>query len=136
MFPSLIVPHLPDDSQLADQPDDIILPLYPHQRAALQRMRAIEKDSNLGNHSKMFSKQVLSADNKYYISRDYTALGGCLAEGVGMGKTATVLALICSSPEDASKGPNLVVAPSHLLGQWEEEAAKYSPIALLCDVQC
>jgi hypothetical protein len=47
-----------------------------------------------------------------------------------MGKTATVLALICSEARSAELGPNLLVAPTHLLDQWSREAAKFCPVGV------
>ena len=53
--------------------------------------------------------------------REYDMRGGVLADGPGMGKTATLLGLILSEPKFASLGCNLVVVPPHLCLQWQSE---------------
>ncbi|GLE05187.1 hypothetical protein PINS_up014175 [Pythium insidiosum] len=56
---------------------------------------------------------------------DYYSKGGCLADAIGTGKTATMLALIVSEPINATLGANLLLAPSHLLAQWKAEVDKF-----------
>ncbi len=54
--------------------------------------------------------------------------GGCLADDMGVGKTAQVLALLearRASPE--SQGPSLVVVPKSLVFNWRQEAARFTP---------
>ncbi|KAG7396251.1 hypothetical protein PHYBOEH_002569 [Phytophthora boehmeriae] len=88
------------------------MPLYQHQSRSLHRMLQIEsKDEQVAK----FNFGML----------DYFSTGGCLADAIGMGKTATVLALIVSEPRDYSMGANLLVAPSHLLQQWKLEVDKF-----------
>lgn len=53
--------------------------------------------------------------------------GGCLADDMGVGKTAQVLALLESRrTEDVAK-PSLVVVPRSLVFNWKEEAARFTP---------
>ena len=54
--------------------------------------------------------------------------GGCLADDMGVGKTAQVLALLEARrtiPE--SPGPSLVVVPRSLVFNWKQEAARFTP---------
>ncbi len=51
-------------------------------------------------------------------------LGGCLADDMGLGKTLQALALL---RQRAGRGPALVVAPTSVLHQWLEEAARHAP---------
>jgi superfamily II DNA or RNA helicase len=62
--------------------------------------------------------------------------GGCLADDMGVGKTAQVLALIESRRElradpeangNAPCGPSLVVVPKSLVFNWKQEAARFTP---------
>ncbi|POM72648.1 putative transposable element, partial [Phytophthora palmivora] len=87
-------------------------PLYEHQRRSLHRMLQIEaRDESVAQ----FNFGML----------DYFSKGGCLADAIGMGKTATMLALIAGEPRDYAAGANLLVAPSHLLAQWKHEVNKF-----------
>ena len=52
--------------------------------------------------------------------------GGCLADDMGVGKTAQVLALF-EARRVEGKGPSLVVAPKSLMWNWRMEAARFTP---------
>jgi SNF2-related domain/SNF2 Helicase protein/Helicase conserved C-terminal domain len=51
-------------------------------------------------------------------------LGACLADDMGLGKTAQLLATVLSEPVG---GPTLVVCPVSVLGNWQREAARFTP---------
>ncbi|HET9601045.1 MAG TPA: DEAD/DEAH box helicase [Acidimicrobiales bacterium] len=51
-------------------------------------------------------------------------LGACLADDMGLGKTAQLLATLLAEPVD---GPTLVVCPVSVLGNWQREAAQFTP---------
>ena len=52
--------------------------------------------------------------------------GGILADDMGLGKTLQVLAFILSEKEKGHK-PSLVIVPTSLVYNWQEEAAKFVP---------
>ncbi len=52
--------------------------------------------------------------------------GGCLADDMGVGKTAQVLAAL-EMRRAEGHGPFLVVAPRSLMFNWREESAKFTP---------
>lgn len=52
--------------------------------------------------------------------------GGCLADDMGVGKTAQVLAML-EERRKAGEGPSLVVAPKSLMFNWQAEAARFTP---------
>lgn len=53
-------------------------------------------------------------------------LGGILADDMGLGKTLQVLSFILSEKPNAT-GPALVIAPTSLIYNWQEEAKKFTP---------
>jgi SNF2 family DNA or RNA helicase len=54
---------------------------------------------------------------------DRAGLGGCLAMDMGLGKTPTILAHLIV---DRGHGPALVICPPAVLGNWAEEAARFT----------
>ena len=54
-------------------------------------------------------------------------LGCCLADDMGLGKTVTLIALHLHRAEQGPGGPTLVVCPTSLLGNWEDEFARFAP---------
>jgi len=59
------------------------------------------------------------------------SFGGCLADDMGVGKTAQVLALLETRRElraaGEAVGPSLVVVPRSLVFNWKQEAARFTP---------
>lgn len=109
---ALKVPILPHTCPEAPQPPSIKTPLYPHQLRALHRCLLIENDGSLGT--------------EFGCTHDYKSRGGVLADAVGMGKTATTIGLILSTPREPNEGDTLVVAPGHLIPQWKKEIEKFA----------
>jgi SNF2 family DNA or RNA helicase len=54
-------------------------------------------------------------------------LGGCLADDMGLGKTVTTLAFLQKLREDKSEHPSLLVLPTSLIYNWQNEAKKFAP---------
>ena len=50
--------------------------------------------------------------------------GACLADDMGLGKTLQALAILLSR---ASHGPSLVIAPTSVCFNWQQEALKFAP---------
>ncbi len=63
--------------------------------------------------------------------RDY-GFGGILADDMGVGKTAQVLAAL-EERRPGKHGPSLVVAPRSLIFNWMQEAARFTPSLKLLD---
>ncbi len=53
--------------------------------------------------------------------------GGCLADDMGLGKTIQVIAFILSQREKYGHCTNLVVVPTSLLFNWQDEITKFAP---------
>jgi SNF2 family DNA or RNA helicase len=54
-------------------------------------------------------------------------LGGCLADDMGLGKTVQTLALLQSEAEKDDPGTSLLIMPTTLIYNWEQEASKFTP---------
>jgi len=55
-------------------------------------------------------------------------LGAVLADDMGLGKTAQTLAMLQAEREaGTATGPTLLVCPMSLVGNWQREAAKFTP---------
>ncbi len=52
-------------------------------------------------------------------------LGGILADDMGLGKTIQLLSLVAGQPP--SSPPTLLVCPMSLVGNWQREAARFTP---------
>jgi superfamily II DNA or RNA helicase len=60
--------------------------------------------------------------------------GGCLADDMGVGKTAQVLALLEARRTDNSqRGPSLVVVPKSLVFNWKQESERFTPSLRVLD---
>src|SRR5204863_2302892 len=59
------------------------------------------------------------------------SFGGCLADDMGVGKTAQVLAMLETRRELRAAGeplaPSLVVVPRSLVFNWKQEAERFTP---------
>jgi superfamily II DNA or RNA helicase len=53
--------------------------------------------------------------------------GGCLADDMGLGKTLQIITFILSQREKRGHTTNLVVVPTSLLFNWQEEIGKFAP---------
>jgi SNF2-related domain/Helicase conserved C-terminal domain len=59
--------------------------------------------------------------------------GACLADDMGLGKTLQAICLLaaiqegCIKTSPGAKGPHLVVVPTSLLFNWEQELARFAP---------
>ena len=76
------IPTLPPDSAQAIQSDQLRIPLFPYQLRSLHRMIELEEQPSLGR----------------IAGKDITTAGGVVADVVGMGKTAQIIALLLARP--------------------------------------
>ena len=54
-------------------------------------------------------------------------LNGCLADDMGMGKSAQVIARLVQERQDGEKLPTLLIAPTSVVGNWQKEIEKFAP---------
>lgn len=53
--------------------------------------------------------------------------GGCLADDMGLGKTLQVIAFILGQRKKVQQNTNLVVVPTSLIFNWQDEVKKFAP---------
>ncbi|TJY61342.1 ATP-dependent helicase [Sphingobacterium alkalisoli] len=58
---------------------------------------------------------------------DQFSFGGCLADDMGLGKTIQVIAFILSQRDKHTHHTNLIVVPTSLLSNWQDELTKFAP---------
>ncbi|MFD2553507.1 DEAD/DEAH box helicase [Sphingobacterium tabacisoli] len=58
---------------------------------------------------------------------DRFGFGGCLADDMGLGKTVQVIAFLLHLRARSSANPHLIVLPTSLLFNWEDELARFAP---------
>lgn len=58
---------------------------------------------------------------------DEFGFGGCLADDMGLGKTIQIIAFILSQREKNKDNTNLIVVPTTLIFNWQQEIARFAP---------
>ncbi len=61
---------------------------------------------------------------RWLARRARAGAGCCLADDMGLGKTLQVLALLL---QESVRGPQLVVCPTSVLSNWQQQAAQFAP---------
>nr|WP_262919802.1 DEAD/DEAH box helicase [Niabella hibiscisoli] len=104
-----------------------------------------EVQKEMADYEKKFSEigdipEVAAPDGVNAVLRDYQHqglnwlnwldelnFGGCLADDMGLGKTLQIIAFIVLQRQKYGEVTNLVVAPTSLLFNWQEELDKFAP---------
>ena len=118
------------DALLAAQPEARCDETFARVRDELRRFHGVEPAAQpAGFVGRLRDYQCEGLGWIHFLQR--FSLGGCLADDMGVGKTAQVLALLESRRELRAAGepigPSLVVVPKSLLFNWKEEAARFTP---------
>lgn len=64
---------------------------------------------------------------KWLKSLSHYGFGGILADEMGLGKTVQMIAFLLSEKEEKGHEPSLVVVPTSLVYNWEEEINRFAP---------
>jgi superfamily II DNA or RNA helicase len=113
------------DALLAVQPEVRVDEVFERMRERLRSfhgVKAMEQPAGFVGRLRDYQREGLGWME---FLRDF-GFGGCLADDMGVGKTAQVLAVL-ESRRGTEKGPSLVVAPKSLMFNWREEAARFTP---------
>lgn len=61
---------------------------------------------------------------RWLMSLSHWGAGACLADDMGLGKTVQSIAFLLAK---AGEGPQMVVAPASVIGNWRKELVRFSP---------
>ncbi len=113
------------DALLAAQPDVRVDEIFAHLRDQMRRFHGIQAAPQPAGFVGQLRDYQREGLGWMEFLREFS-FGGCLADDMGVGKTAQVLALL-ETRRTEGKGPSLVVAPRSLMFNWREEAARFTP---------
>ena len=113
------------DAMLAAQPEVAFDEAFARARERMrnfQGVKALEQPDGFVGRLRDYQREGLGWME---FLREF-GFGGCLADDMGVGKTAQVLATL-EMRRAEGHGPFLVVAPRSLMFNWREECAKFTP---------
>jgi SNF2-related domain/Helicase conserved C-terminal domain/Bacterial SNF2 helicase associated/SWIM zinc finger len=118
------------DALMAAQPETRCDETFARVREELRRFHGVEPAAQpAGFVGRLRDYQSEGLGWMHFLQR--FSFGGCLADDMGVGKTAQVLALLESRRELRAAGepvgPSLVVVPKSLVFNWKQEAARFTP---------
>jgi SNF2 family DNA or RNA helicase len=113
------------DALLAAQPEVKVDEVFEQARGRLRNFRGVTMpEQPAGFQGKLRDYQREGLGWMEFL-REF-GFGGCLADDMGVGKTAQVLGVLDARRAEG-KGTSLVVAPRSLIFNWREEAARFTP---------
>ena len=95
---------------------------YQAQVQRMQEAYEMEPEVPAGLNATLREYQLDGYRWMYRLS--HWGAGGCLADDMGLGKTVQTIAFMLSQ---ADKGPSLVIAPTSVVPNWENELKKFAP---------
>jgi len=113
------------DALLAAQPDVRVDEVFARLRDQMRRFEGIHAAPQPAGFVGQLRDYQREGLGWMEFLREF-GFGGCLADDMGVGKTAQVLALL-ETRRTARRGPSLVVVPKSLMFNWREEAARFTP---------
>jgi superfamily II DNA or RNA helicase len=124
------------DALLAAQPDVRCDDAFAAFRQELRRFEGVDRgEQPAGFVGSLRDYQTEGLGWMHFLRR--FSFGGCLADDMGVGKTAQVLALLEARRELRTAGepvaPSLVVVPKSLVFNWKQEAARFTPQVRVLD---
>jgi superfamily II DNA or RNA helicase len=113
------------DALLAAQPEVRVDEIFERTRARLRAFASLQPAPQPAGFTGCLREYQKEGLGWMAFLRDYE-FGGCLADDMGVGKTAQVLAALELRRAEGA-GPSLVVAPKSLMFNWRAEAERFTP---------
>src|SRR5690606_37436639 len=95
-------------------------------KAALLAYEEVES-APVSSHIMAELRPYQTAGFQWMQSLDHLGWGGCLADDMGLGKTLQTISFLQFIKEKYPESCSLVVCPTSLLYNWEEELKKFAP---------
>ena len=124
------------DALLAAQPAVDCDAAFHHVRKQLERFQQVDlAEQPAGFHGQLRHYQLEGLGWMHFLRQ--FSFGGCLADDMGVGKTAQVLALLETRRELRAQGqldaPSLAIVPKSLIFNWKQEVARFTPLLKVLD---
>ncbi len=113
------------DALLLSQPQASVDETFQRAREELRRFEGITPGEQPAGFQGTLRGYQLDGLGWFEFLRQFR-FGGCLADDMGVGKTAQVLAMLEARRQE-TPAPSLVVAPKSLIFNWKQEAARFTP---------
>ena len=113
------------DALLASQPDVDMDEAFARIRQRVRSFHGVEAVKQPEGFVGQLRQYQLEGLGWMQFLREF-GFGGCLADDMGVGKTAQVLATL-ETRRGMGKGPSLVVVPKSVMFNWRQESARFTP---------
>jgi non-specific serine/threonine protein kinase len=107
------------DSAHADQ-------AFLERTESLKQFTGIEKTPLPGSMNQVLRPYQIAGYDWLNFLRGHK-FGGCLADDMGLGKTLQTLALLLHEKRESSPPPSLIVCPTSVVFNWQQEVQKFTP---------
>ena len=118
----LTVEELFDQDVLANEVK-LELKTYREKLSDFEQIKEIEVPDGLMTTLRPYQQQGLNWLN---FLDDFN-FGGCLADDMGLGKTIQIIAFILSQRNKAKHNTNILIVPTSLIFNWQQEVLKFAP---------
>lgn len=117
--------YLLQDAEIQIKEENILKELEEKKKALLRFEEQIS--APVSKHIRATLRPYQMAGYQWMQSLDHLGWGGCLADDMGLGKTLQTITFLQYVKEKYPGSCNLIVCPTSLIYNWEEELKKFAP---------